>query len=79
MDFRWFGLLLHLYQFVIFVRVILSWVAVDWKRGIPGFIFAITEPVLEPLRSFLPGRGIGMDLSPLVIIVILEVLLSVFK
>ena len=37
------------------------------------FFYRVTEPVLRPIRRFLPNLG-GVDLSPLVLILLLQAL-----
>ena len=41
-----------------------------WTIG--DFLFRITDPVLRPIRNFLPNLG-GIDLSPLIVIAIIEI------
>lgn len=38
---------------------------------ISDFFYRVTEPVLRPIRRFLPDLG-GVDLSPLVLILVLQ-------
>ncbi|MEO3474909.1 YggT family protein [Roseomonas sp. CAU 1739] len=40
---------------------------------ISDFFYRVTEPVLRPIRRFLPDLG-GVDLSPLVLILLLQAL-----
>ena len=42
-----------------------------WTIG--DFLYRITEPALRPIRNFLPNFG-GVDLSPLILILIIWVL-----
>ena len=42
-----------------------------WSIG--DFLWKVTEPVLRPIRRFLPDLG-GVDLSPLVLILLLQAL-----
>ena len=66
---------LRFYMYVVFASVILSWlVAFDVVNMRNRFVYAVgsflnrmTEPVLRPIRRFLPNLG-GIDLSPLVLI-----------
>ncbi len=37
----------------------------------PDFFYRVTEPALRPIRRFLPNLG-GVDLSPLVVILLLQ-------
>ena len=68
--------LLSLYQFVLLIRVVLSWVPIQ-QDGIIGqiyaFLFRITEPLLAFVRSVLPPMG-GFDFSPLLVFLALSVL-----
>ena len=67
---------IDVYQFVIFARVVFSWLPPRTRMNpIYGFIYQITEPVLRPLRELLPSFQ-GIDLSPIAAIVLLYVLRS---
>ena len=62
--------LLSLYLIAVFGRIILSWFPLNPNgpmAGIYSFLYAITEPVLGPVRRMLPPLG-GFDLSPIIII-----------
>ncbi len=59
----------------IFIRVILSWVQTRLPLGIDEFVFAVTEPILGPIRRLLPAAA-GMDLSPLVALIAIQYLLE---
>jgi YggT family protein len=61
----------------IFIRVILSWVQTRLPFGINEFVFAVTEPILGPIRRLLPAAA-GMDLSPLVALIALQYLIEPF-
>jgi YggT family protein len=68
----------QLYLIVIFVRVILSWFPISPDSPIAvvyRFVYAITEPVLAPIRRVMPSvgfGGMGLDLSPLIVLLVLE-------
>jgi YggT family protein len=66
--------ILNIYELIIFARVILSWVNADPYNPIVRFIHDITEPVLAPVRQLLPTERIGLDLSPLVVILIIQLI-----
>lgn len=78
------GRLIQLYILVIFASVILSWLLVFGvvnrrNRGVyqaAGFLAAMVEPALRPIRRLLPRFG-GLDISPLVLILILVFVLDV--
>jgi YggT family protein len=71
--------LLSLFTLAIFARAILSFFPM--RPGSPiapiaQFLFRITEPVLAPVRRVLPPMG-GLDLSPLVVILGIQILTSI--
>jgi YggT family protein len=61
---------------VIFGRVLLSWVPARLPWGLNDFIYSVTEPILSPIRRALPLAA-GLDLSPLVALVLIQLLTSV--
>jgi len=74
--------LLDAYLIVMFARIILSWFPVEPGSGLAsvyGFLYAITEPVLGPIRRIIPPLGMGgmgLDLSPLVVFFGISILRS---
>ena len=38
------------------------------------FLYRATEPVLRPIRRRLPTYQMGLDLSPLVVILVIEII-----
>jgi len=64
----------RVYELIILARVILSWVNVGPGNPIVIWIYRLTEPLLAPIRQILPTARIGLDLSPLVLILLLELL-----
>ena len=70
-----FVTLIYLYQIVILVRAFISWVGPDPRNPIVIFLHRVTEPVLKPLRKLVPPQKLGgIDISPLIAILLLEVL-----
>jgi YggT family protein len=76
-------LIVEIYLYVLIVRIILSWFPIG-----PGSPFmpvvkalsAVTDPVLNPLRRILPPLtvgGMGIDLSPIILCVALEIVLQI--
>jgi len=58
---------------VVFAQAILSWVAPDGPLS--GLLNALTFPFLRPIRRVLPPLGGTLDLSPLIVIVVAQLLL----
>lgn len=67
-------LVLNIYLWIIIARAIISWVNPDPSNPIVRFLYRVTEPVLRPIRNLLPMQGIGLDLSPMILLVIIYVL-----
>ena len=70
------SLVLTVYLWIIIARALLSWVNPDPFNPIVRFLYRVTEPVLRPIRHRLPTLGMGLDLSPLVVILGIYVLQS---
>jgi len=64
---------LWLLVIVVFAQALLSWVAPDGPLS--GLLNALTFPFLRPVRRVLPPLGGTLDLSPLIVIVIAQLLL----
>ena len=65
------GAVLNIYMWVIIIRALLSWVNPDPYNPIVQFLTRVTEPVLRPLRKLVPTWKMGIDLSPLIAILII--------
>ena len=62
------NLVLVVYMWIIIARAILSWVNPDPYNPIVRFLYRVTEPVLRPVRDRLPTLQMGLDLSPMVVL-----------
>jgi YggT family protein len=58
---------------VVFAQALLSWIAPEGPLA--GLLNALTFPFLRPIRRILPPIGGTLDLSPLVVIVLAQILL----
>lgn len=63
--------LLGFYMWVIIIRALISWVNPDPYNPIVQFLYKITEPVLYPIRRMMGTYNIGIDLSPMVVILLI--------
>jgi YggT family protein len=78
------SLLLTLYIYILFAAAIMSWLIAfnvvnprnQFVAMLAEFLYRITEPVLRPIRSFLPSLG-GIDISPVIVILIIVFIQSV--
>ena len=69
-------LTLRIYLFIILIYVILSWVSPGSYNPAANLLASIAEPVLKPLRRFIPSIG-GLDLSPLFALIGIQALTMV--
>jgi YggT family protein len=68
-------LVISLYVWIIIASAIMSWLIAfnvinpynQFVRTLWSFFNALTEPLLRPIRRFLPDLG-GIDISPMVLI-----------
>ncbi|MGH6717712.1 MAG: YggT family protein [Alphaproteobacteria bacterium] len=69
---------IQLFVWLLIAHVIISWLTafnvINTRNPvvaqIGGFLYRITEPVLRPVRRFIPSLG-GIDISPVIIILLL--------
>ena len=68
--------LLNGYTWIVIASAIMSWLVAFgvvnisnlFIRTVVNFLYAVTEPVLKPIRRFLPNLG-GVDISPVVLLI----------
>lgn len=62
----------NLYIWIFVIRAVLSWVNPDPYNPIVRILVKLTEPVLGPLRRLVPPHRMGgLDLSPMIAILLL--------
>lgn len=64
-------LALTIYIWIIIGRALISWVNPDPYNPIVTFLYRATEPVLAPVRRLIPIRGLGIDIAPIIVIMII--------
>ena len=62
------NLLFNIFIYACVIQAILSWIPNAQNNPAQGLLSAITQPVLDPVRRFVPPMG-GFDLSVLVAII----------
>ena len=62
---------LQAYMFIIIARALISWVSPDPFNPIVRFLYRVTEPVLRPIRRRMPMMSIGLDLSPMIVLLVI--------
>jgi YggT family protein len=71
-------IVLDLYVWLLIASAILSWLIAfnvvntrnQFVSAVAEFLYRITEPVLAPIRNFLPSLG-GLDISPIILILLI--------
>ncbi len=66
---------LNLYTILLIVYAVASWLP-DLRGRWTGYLGMIVEPLLVPLRRFIPAAG-GLDLSFLVLVIVIQILKNV--
>lgn len=64
---------INFFTFAILIQAVMSWFGAAMHSPAASLLFSLTEPLLRPVRRVLPPLG-GLDLSPLVVIIGLQVL-----
>jgi len=64
-------LVLWAYVWVLVARALVSWVNPDPYNPIVQALYKLTEPVLSPVRRLMGGYGLGIDFSPMIVILII--------
>lgn len=65
------SLLINVFIYAVFARAILSWLNPGSFNAAASILHSLTEPLLDTCRKFIPDFG-GMDLSPLVALMLLQ-------
>ena len=63
----------EVYIFILFARVICSWIRVNPYGKVFQFIFSLTEPLLAPIRRLMP-KTMMLDFSPMILMFVLIIL-----
>jgi YggT family protein len=74
-------ILLDIYWWIVIIAVIVSWLiafnVINTRHHavamITDLLYRMTEPVFRPIRNMMPNLG-GLDLSPLIVLLIIYVL-----
>lgn len=63
--------MLDIYFWVIIIAAVVSWVSPDPYNPIVRFLYAVTEPVLRPIRRLIGFRLGPIDISPVIVILVI--------
>jgi YggT family protein len=65
--------LILVYMWIIIIAALLTWVRPDPFNPIVQLLYRLTNPAYALVRRYMPTMFNGIDLAPLIIIVILQV------
>jgi YggT family protein len=68
--FKWAVILAAIFSMLAAFGVLDTRNRIVWTIG--DFLYRVTDPVLRPVRNFLPNFG-GIDLSPWVVVVVIQI------
>jgi YggT family protein len=69
--------ILNILAIAIIVRALLSWVDPMGRNPLSQVLIQVTEPVLAPIRNLMGGGIGGFDLSPIIAILLIQVIARV--
>jgi YggT family protein len=66
--------LLTVYFWIVVISAVLTWIEPNPYNPIVRFIYGITEPVFDFVREHIPVIFGGIDLSPIIVIIAIQLL-----
>lgn len=65
-------IIMMIYVWIVIIRAVLSWVNVPSLYPVHVILYYLTEPVMRPLRRIIPPSRLGgIDISPIIVILII--------
>lgn len=71
------NLLFWVLTLAVVARALLSWFDPMMRYPISQVLVDLTEPIVNPIRKVMPPIGGGIDLSPMIAVILLQVIRSV--
>ena len=67
--------LFYLYYILLIVRIFMTWLHnVDWESQPQKWVRSVTDPFLNLFRGVIPPIGGMLDISPVIAIILLQIL-----
>ena len=67
--------LFYFYYILLILRIFLTWIpSIDWMQQPFNWLRSITDPFLNIFRGFIPPIGGVLDISPVIAIILLQLL-----
>lgn len=75
---RLVNLLFYFYYILIIIRIFLTWIPnIDWEQQPYEWVRSVTDPFLNIFRGIIPPIGGMLDISPIIAILLLQILQGV--
>lgn len=73
-----FEMFIRIIDFIILIRVLLSWIPINRDNTIVRIVYGVSEPFLQPIRKLLNksplGSGMMLDFSPIILLLLLQMI-----
>ncbi len=73
-----FEMFIRIIDFIILIRVLLSWIPINRDNTIVRIVYGVSEPFLQPIRNLLNksplGSGMMLDFSPIILLLLLQMI-----
>ncbi|MEJ6950920.1 YggT family protein [Natronospora cellulosivora (SeqCode)] len=72
----------RIFYWLIIIRAVLTWIAPNvhdpnWRKLLT-LLYKLTEPILAPIRRYIPMNNLAIDISPIIALIALRILNSFF-
>lgn len=65
-------ILLMIYMWILILRAVFSWIPAPSLRPLAIILYNLTEPLLKPIRRYVPPYKMGgLDISPMILIILI--------
>ncbi len=68
--YEFINLLLYLLSLAIIARALVSWLNISPYNPVVQFLYRVTEPILAPLRRYIPPMGM-VDVTPVAALILI--------
>lgn len=66
------SMIINIYVWIVIIAALISWVRPDPYNPIVQILYKLTEPLYAKIRSLIPTIIGGIDLTPLIVVLVLQ-------
>lgn len=66
------SMIINIYVWIVIIAALISWVRPDPYNPIVQILYKLTEPLYAKIRSLIPTIIGGIDLAPIIVILVLQ-------